>query len=44
MTKVVGDTGWVGLTLILDVLPNSAWADGNLAELPRHLGNMEEHI
>ena len=24
-------------------LPNSAWADGNLAEFSRHLGNMVEN-
>ena len=38
---------WVGFTMILVVplhpLPGSAWADGKLAELAKHLGKMVEH-
>ena len=36
---------WIGLTwiLILHCLPDSTWADRNLAEVGRRLGKMMEH-
>ena len=43
LNLVVVDLGWVDLRLcVFHCLPNSAWADGNLAVLTERLGKVVE--